>query len=55
MKAFDKGGRTDVNPKYVQLQIRDAGYSFAAGLLPMFLPTVLVAAGITPVACLFPG
>jgi hypothetical protein len=55
MKAFDKGGDPTVNSKYVQLQIRDAGYSFAAGLLPLFLSTALVAAGITPVACLFPG
>lgn len=55
MKAFDKGGDPTVNSKYVQLQIRDAGYSFAAGLLPALFPTVLVAAGITPVACLVPG
>ena len=55
MKAFDKGGGKDVHPKYIQLQIRDAGYSFAAGLLPLFLPTALVAAGITPVGCFFPG
>jgi hypothetical protein len=55
MIGFDKAGRPDVSDKYLPLQIRDAGYSFAASLLPMFLPTVLVAAGITPVACLFPG
>ena len=55
MKAFDKGGRIDVNRKYTKLEIRDAGYAFAAGLLPLFISTVFVAAGITPVGCLFPG
>ena len=52
MKAFDKGGRIDVNRKYTKLEIRDAGYAFAAGLLPLFISTVFVAAGITPVAAI---
>jgi hypothetical protein len=55
MIGFDKAGRPDVSSKYLPLQIRDAGYSFAAGLLPALVPTVLLAAGITPVACLLPG
>lgn len=55
MKGFDKAGRVDVKSAYFQLQMRDAGYSFLAGLLPTLFTTILVAAGITPVACLVPG
>lgn len=55
MKGFDKAGDPTVKRKYFQLQMRDAGYSFAAGVLPALVPTLLITAGITPVSCLIPG
>jgi hypothetical protein len=55
MKGFDKAGDPVVKSRYFQLQMRDAGYSFAAGLLPVFILTFLITAGITPVAYLVTG
>jgi hypothetical protein len=55
MKGFDKAGDPIVKSRYFQLQMRDAGYSFVAELLPMFISPFLITAGITPVAYLVPG
>lgn len=55
MIGLDKAGRPDVDSRYLPLQFRDAGYSFLAALLPLFVPVFLTAVGITPVSCLLPG